>query len=137
MKISWSAAHTARSILAVMLIPASLLAEPVSLKRVVELALVHATGAAITAADQARASANYFELRNNYIPQLSTGAGLGYSYGFPLALEGSAPEPAAVLDWAHLDVLHDDPFVSRGERLVERALREVRVVGRAGRDPEM
>ena len=91
MKISWSGAHTARSILAVMLIPASLLAEPVSLKRVVELALVHATGAAITAADQARASANYFELRNNYIPQLSTGAGLGYSYGFPLALEGSAP----------------------------------------------
>jgi outer membrane protein TolC len=78
-------------ILALLLLPASLLAEPVSLKRVVELALTHATGAAITAADEQHASASYHELRNNYIPQVSTGAGLGYSYGFPLALEGSAP----------------------------------------------
>ena len=38
-----------------------------------------------------RASANYRELRDNYIPQLTTGAGLGFSYGFPLSLEGSAP----------------------------------------------
>jgi len=68
-----------------------LLAEPVSLKRVVELALAHATGAAIAAADEQRASATYRELHNNYVPQVSTGAGLGYSYGFPLALEGSAP----------------------------------------------
>ncbi|HET7893103.1 MAG TPA: TolC family protein [Candidatus Sulfotelmatobacter sp.] len=74
-----------------LLIPASLLAEPVSLKRVVELALNHATGAAIAAADERRAAAAFQELRNNYIPQLATGAGLGYSYGFPLALEGSAP----------------------------------------------
>ena len=56
-----------------------------------ELALSHANGAAIAAADEQRAAASYRELRNNYIPQLSTGAGLGYSYGFPLALEGSAP----------------------------------------------
>ena len=69
----------------------SLLAEPVPLKRVVELALAHATGAAIAAADEQHAAAGYRELRDNYIPQLSTGAGLGYSYGFPLALEGSAP----------------------------------------------
>jgi len=53
--------------------------------------LSHATGTAIAAADVAYASANYEELRNHYIPQLTTGAGLGYSYGFPLALEGSAP----------------------------------------------
>jgi outer membrane protein TolC len=91
MKTSCRGAHTAKWILAFVLLPASLLAEPVSLKRVVELALTHATGAAITAADEQHASASYRELRNNYIPQLSTGAGLGYSYGFPLALEGSAP----------------------------------------------
>ena len=78
-------------ILTIALRPASLLAEPVPLKRVVELALSHATGAAIAAADQQHAAAGYRELRDNYIPQLSTGAGLGYSYGFPLALEGSAP----------------------------------------------
>jgi len=91
MKTSRRAAHSVKWILAVVLLPGSLLAEPVSLKRVVELALTHATGAAIAAADEQHASASYRELRNDYVPQLSTGAGLGYSYGFPLALEGSAP----------------------------------------------
>ena len=91
MTTSCRGARTAKWILAVVLLPSSLLAEPVSLKRVVELALAHATGAGIAAADEERAAAGYRELRNNYIPQLSTGAGLGYSYGFPLALEGSAP----------------------------------------------
>ena len=85
MKTSRRGAPAAQWILTVALLPASLLAEPVSLKRVVELALTHATGAAITTADEKRASANYQELRNNYIPQLATGAGLGYSYGSPLA----------------------------------------------------
>ena len=31
------------------------------------------------------------EVRANYIPQITIGSGLGYSYGFPLTLEGSAP----------------------------------------------
>jgi outer membrane protein TolC len=83
--------HSAKWILSIVLLPTSLLADPVPLKRVVELALTHATGAAIAAADEQQASASYRELHNNYIPQLMTGAGLGYSYGFPLALEGSAP----------------------------------------------
>ena len=83
--------HRAKWTLAVVLVPASLLAEPVPLKRVVELALSHATSAAIAAADEQRAAAAYRELHDNYVPQLSTGAGLGYSFGFPLGLEGSAP----------------------------------------------
>jgi outer membrane protein TolC len=91
MKTSCLAAHTVKWILAVVLVPSSLLAEPVSFKRVVELALAHATSAAISAADEQHAAASYRELHNNYIPQLNTGAGLGYSYGFPLSLEGSAP----------------------------------------------
>ena len=91
MKTSCHRARTAKWILAVALLPISLWGEPVTLKRVVELALAHATSAGIAAADEQHAAANYRELRNNYIPQLSTGAGLGYSYGFPLALEGSAP----------------------------------------------
>jgi outer membrane protein TolC len=91
MKNPCRGARRAKWILAVVLLPASLLAEPVPLKRVVELALTHATGAAIAAADEQRASASYRELHDNYIPQLSTGSGLGYSYGFPLGLEGSAP----------------------------------------------
>jgi len=91
MKTLCRGARTAKWILAVVLLPSSLLAEPVSLKRVVELALTHSTGAAIAAADEERVAASYRELHNNYIPQFSTGTGLGYSYGFPLALEGSAP----------------------------------------------
>jgi outer membrane protein TolC len=91
MKTSCRGERAAKWILAVLLLPASLRAEPVSLKHVVELALTHASGAGITAADELHAAASYQELHNNYIPQLSTGAGLGYSYGFPLALEGSAP----------------------------------------------
>jgi len=73
-------------ILSTILIPSSLLAEPISLKRVVELALTHATGAAIAAADEQRAAAAYRELSDSYIPQLSTGAGVGYAYGFPLGV---------------------------------------------------
>lgn len=91
MNISCRLLHMVRLILAIILIPASLWAEPVPLKRVVELALAHATGAAISAADQQRVDAAFRELHNSYIPQLATGAGLGYSYGFPLGLEGSAP----------------------------------------------
>src|SRR5579864_4186177 len=78
-------------ILVLLLFPSSLLADQIPLKRVVQLALAHATGAAIAAADEQKAEASYHELRNSYIPQLATGAGLGYSYGFPLGLEGSAP----------------------------------------------
>src|ERR1700739_5110382 len=105
-------AHRAKWILAVVLLPASLLAEPVPLKRVVELALAHATGAAIAAADEQRAAAAYRELHSNYVPQLSTGAGLGYSYGFPLGLEGSAPSlfnlnaQSALLNPALRDFVH-------------------------------
>jgi len=91
MKNRYRGALRARWILAVVLIPASLLAEPVPLKRVIQLALTHAIGGAISAADEQHAAAAYRELHGNYVPQLSAGAGLGYSFGFPLGLEGSAP----------------------------------------------
>jgi outer membrane protein TolC len=68
-----------------------LLAEPVPLKRVVELALIHSTTAQAADADVQRAAASYRELRQNYIPQVTVGSGLGKSWGFPLSLEGAAP----------------------------------------------
>jgi outer membrane protein TolC len=77
--------------LALFAFPARLSAEPVPLRRIVELALSHATGGAIATAEEQRIAAAYHDLRNNYIPQIMTGAGLGWSYGFPLGLEGSAP----------------------------------------------
>jgi len=68
-----------------------LAAEPLPLKRVVELALSHSTAAGISEADEQRAFASYREVRNQYLPQAVVGAGLGASWGFPLSLEGSAP----------------------------------------------
>src|SRR6266852_461164 len=62
------------NLLAVLLLPASLLAEPITLRHAVELALKHANGAAIAADDEQHASAAYRELRNNYIPQGPVGA---------------------------------------------------------------
>ena len=89
---SWSSARINTLLLAVLLfLPASLLAEPVTLHHAVELALNHATGISIAAADEQHASASYRELRNSYIPQLTAGAGIGWSDGFPLSLEGAAP----------------------------------------------
>jgi outer membrane protein TolC len=76
---------------ALLLLPASLLAEPITLKRAVDLALQHANGAAIAAAEQQNAAANYRQLHDNYLPQVTLGSGLGWSFGFPLTLGGSAP----------------------------------------------
>ena len=66
-------------------------AEPLPLERAIRLALAHSTTSAIADADVQRAFASYRELRNNYLPQLTIGSGIGWSYGFPLTIEGSAP----------------------------------------------
>lgn len=66
-------------------------AEPVPLERAIRLALAHSTTSAIASADIQRTYAAYREVRNNYIPLAVVGSGLGYSYGFPLTLEGAAP----------------------------------------------
>jgi outer membrane protein TolC len=66
-------------------------AEPISFRRAVDLALQHSGVMGIATVNQWRARKAYEEVRANYIPQLTIGSGLGYSYGFPLTLEGSAP----------------------------------------------
>jgi outer membrane protein TolC len=66
-------------------------AEPLPLERAIRLALAHNTGSAIADADVQRTFASYRELRNNYLPQLFLGSGLGWTYGYPLSIEGSAP----------------------------------------------
>jgi outer membrane protein TolC len=91
MKIFWRGALTV-TWLAWYLMSVSAFAEPVPLKRIVELALAHATAGAIASIDEQRVSALYQEARDSYIPQVTVGAGLGPpSYGFPLSIEGSAP----------------------------------------------
>jgi outer membrane protein len=70
---------------------ATLVAEPLPLRRAVELALSHGTITAVANADTQHAFAAYREARNQFIPQFILGSGLGKSWGFPLSLEGSAP----------------------------------------------
>ncbi len=86
-------ARARRTIVALLLlwVPTLVVAEPVPLRQMVELALKHATTASIAVAEEQRVFANYRELRNSFIPQVTAGAGLGWSYGFPLSLEGAAP----------------------------------------------
>jgi outer membrane protein TolC len=67
-------------------------AETVPLKRAVELALSYSTTMAAAHTDEQRAFAAYLEQRNQYLPQLLVGSGLGPpSMGYPLTLEGAAP----------------------------------------------
>ena len=66
-------------------------ASPIAFRQAIELALQHSGVMGIAAMNEWRAHKVYQELRANYIPQVSIGSGLGYSYGFPLTLEGSAP----------------------------------------------
>jgi outer membrane protein TolC len=73
-----------------LLIPRSQ-AEPLPLERAIRLALTHSTTSAIASADVQRAYASYRELRNMFIPQVIAGSGLGWTYGYPLSIEGSAP----------------------------------------------
>ncbi len=78
-------------LLLAMLAVSRLSAEPLPLKRAVELALAHSSTAAAANADQQRVFASYREARSQYIPQFILGSGLGKSWGYPLSLEGSAP----------------------------------------------
>jgi outer membrane protein len=71
--------------------PVALSAEPLPLKRAVELALSHSAAAAMAGADEQHAFASYLQARNAYVPQLVIGSGLGQTWGYPLSLEGSAP----------------------------------------------
>jgi outer membrane protein TolC len=66
-------------------------AETLTFRQAVELALKNSGQMQAAAADITRADAAYREVRNQYLPQVVTGSGLGYSIGFPLTLEGSAP----------------------------------------------
>jgi len=52
---------------------------------------VHSPAAAQAAADEQKALDSFRETRNNYIPPLTVGSGLGATWGYPLSLEGSAP----------------------------------------------
>jgi outer membrane protein TolC len=65
--------------------------EQLTFQRAIQLALQHSPNIGVAAADQVKAEAAYREVRNQYLPNLVLGSGIGYSFGYPLTLEGSAP----------------------------------------------
>lgn len=56
----------------------------VSLYTIVDLALRNSKAVQVAEAERQHAHASMLETRDAYIPNLSLGSGLGYSYGFPL-----------------------------------------------------
>jgi outer membrane protein TolC len=70
---------------------ASLQGETVPFTKAIDAALRHSGTMAIAAAEEAHARASLLQARDAYIPQAIIGSGLGYSWGFPVALEGAAP----------------------------------------------
>lgn len=75
------------------LVPPSASAQETQLpfRTAIELALKNSAASGIARADVDRARAGYLQARDLFLPQLSVGSGLGYTYGFPLSIEGAAP----------------------------------------------
>ncbi len=69
-------------------------ADPLRFRRAIDLALQHSGIMGIATMNQWRSRKAYEEVRNHYLPQLTAGSGIGYTLGFPLTLEGSAPAVA-------------------------------------------
>lgn len=73
--------------------PSKIMAQdtPLPFRTAIELALRNSATSGLARADAQRARASYLQARDLFLPQLTLGSGLAFSYGFPLSLEGSAP----------------------------------------------
>ena len=66
-------------------------AQELPFRHAIELALQHSGTVAIANAAQLQAHEGLQEARDLFLPQLTVGSGLAWTYGFPLSIEGSAP----------------------------------------------
>lgn len=64
---------------------------PLPFRTAIELALKNSAATGMAHADVQRAQAGYLQARDLFLPTVIFGSGLGYTYGFPLSIEGSAP----------------------------------------------
>lgn len=65
--------------------------KPLPFRTAIELAIKNSAMTGIGKADLQRSRAGVSQARNFFVPQVVFGSGLGFSYGFPLSLEGAAP----------------------------------------------
>jgi outer membrane protein TolC len=64
---------------------------PLPFRTAIELAIRNSAATGMARADLQRTQASYSQARDLFLPQVTFGSGLAFSYGFPLSLEGSAP----------------------------------------------
>jgi len=86
-----SVRQMARALLLIGLLSGIAWSEELTFQRAIQLALSHSPAIGIAAADQMKAQQAYQETFNQYKPNVTFGSGVGYSYGYPLSIEGSAP----------------------------------------------
>lgn len=65
--------------------------KPLPFRTAIELALRNSATSGVARADLSRARETVSQTRDPFLPQMTVGSTLGYSHGFPLSLEGSAP----------------------------------------------
>lgn len=65
--------------------------KPLPFRTAIELAIRNSAMTDASRADLQRSQAAVSQARDFYVPQVIFGSGLGFSYGFPLSLEGAAP----------------------------------------------
>jgi len=86
-----SVRHLARAVFITFFFSALAGGQQLTFQRAIQLALQHSPAMGMAAADQMKAQQAYEETFNQYKPNLTFGSGVGYSYGYPLSIEGSAP----------------------------------------------
>ncbi|HEY6308270.1 MAG TPA: TolC family protein [Candidatus Angelobacter sp.] len=72
-------------------LPAQDQGKPLPFRTAIELALRNSATSSLSRADLERARATVTEAHDQFVPSMTVGSALGYSNGFPLSLEGSAP----------------------------------------------
>jgi outer membrane protein TolC len=80
-----------RFLVVLALLATTAFAEPITFKRAVEAALRHSGTMAIAHADQTKTYQDYLTVKDSYLPSVAFGSGLGYSFGIPLTIVGTAP----------------------------------------------
>jgi len=65
--------------------------KPLAFRIAVNLALQNSASSGLSRTDLERAGATVGAARSQFLPSVTVGSALGYSHGFPLSLEGSAP----------------------------------------------
>jgi len=79
------------ALLLIALTPLATFAQQITFRKALEIALKRSGTLVAATVERDKASAAYKELRSTYLPNAVFGSGLGYTFGVPLTLGGSAP----------------------------------------------